>query len=393
MNYTLFNIERLAEISTIALHIYFLYRTLQTKVDTKIQIFASLIFVFVRITFFILRTDHRPFFAVITGIMYASFVFTGNFKTYLVWTIILVVLDGIVDALIIDIYLLFPSTSIEQVVMPGFIRLMIIIIAKIVLFLLYHFITQKIDKNSTIQWHEGIALLIITIGCWVLLEIIFMYGDTIRNEKLLPLLTSGSIVLLLIMANVIALYNRIIKNGKELAHSKLQLHTAELTQDHIYQINEVYEKLSVVRHDLHNHFAAISGYLHEKEYDSLEKYIENLMTIDFSISKYVKHPVLNALISSKVTIAKINNIDFTSEIQLPKNLPITDVDLCILISNILDNAFEANDMVTNFRFIYLHTCVFQSYWVVACRNATCEQNQYKASGFLKSKKKTKVFMV
>ena len=39
--------------------------------------------------------------------------------------------------------------------------------------------------------------------------------------------------------------------------------------------------------------------------------------------------------------AKKTNIEFTTNIILPEALPISDVDLCIIVSNLLDNAFEA----------------------------------------------------
>ena len=71
----------------------------------------------------------------------------------------------------------------------------------------------------------------------------------------------------------------------------------------------------------------------------------------------VKHPVLNALISTRAVMAKQLNINFEAKIVIPQELSVNDVDLCILISNLLDNAFEANDKVIS---LLIATRIFSS---------------------------------
>ncbi len=377
---------RFTEISTIALHIYFLYRTLDTKVGVKKQVLAGTIFVCVRIAYYILGFTYRPYFSVLAGIIYACFVFAGKFQAYIVWMVIPVILDGIVETTIINFYLLFPNTIAEQIDSFGIVRIMLTVVARITLFSVYYLVTRKIEKSYSISWKDCFPLLAVPIGCWVLLEVVFRLGDTLVDRMSTPLLAAGSLFLLLIMASIIALYNRLTASGKELAQSKLQLRTAEMTQDHISQINDMYAKLSTIRHDLHNHFIAMSGYLNAKDYTALEKYIANLSDFDMDMQEYVKHPVLNALISSRAMVAQNTNIDFSANIVLPENIQLPDVDLCILVSNILDNAFEANEKAVEPRFINLCTRVINSYWVVACRNATHEKGRLRAAGSLKSTK-------
>jgi len=231
-----------------------------------------------------------------------------------------------------------------------------------------------------------VPLLIVPIGCWVMLEVVFNGIDAHPIAMSETLLAAGCIVLLMIVASVIVLYNRITADSKELAHSKLQLRTAEMTQDHIDQINEMYSTMSTIRHDLRNHFSAISGFLGAKDYAAIEKYLAELTDFDMETQEYVKHPGLNALISSRVAVAQTANIDFSVSLTLPEELSITDVDLCILVSNILDNAFESNAKATEPRYINLCTRVVNSYWVIACRNATREQGRFRAAGSLKSTK-------
>lgn len=381
--------SRFSEISTIALHIYFLYRTLDTKVGVKKQVLAGTIFICVRIVYYILAFDNRSYFSVLAGIIYAYFVFAGNFQTYIVWMLIPVVLDGIVETAIINFYLFTPNAIAEQIDSFGIVRILLIVVARITLFLVYYIVTKKIDKSHPISWQDFFPLSTVPIGCWVLLEVVFRLGDTLVDRMSTLLLATGSLFLLLIMTSIIALYNRLTASGRELTQSKLQLRTVEMTQDHISQINDMYGKLSGIRHDLHNHFTAMSGYLYTKDYPALEKYIVNLSDFDMNMQVYVKHPVLNALISSRVKAAQNTNIDFFANIVLPEDIQIPDVDLCILISNILDNAFEANEKAVEPRYINLCTSVVNSYWVVVCRNTTHEKGHLRTTGSMKSTKDDK----
>lgn len=381
-----FIVERFAEISIIALHIFFLYRTLDVKVGFKKQLIAAIAFVCIRMVYYAIGFGYRPLFSVLVGVIYASFVFAGQLRAYLIWTIIPVVLDGIVETAIVGIYLLFPNATAAQVDSYGIVRIMLIFAARIVLFAIYYLTTRKVDKGNLINWKDCFPLFIVPGGCWILLEVLFTFSNSMAGRMSSLLLTAGSVVLLLVMSSIIALYNRITADGKELTQSRLQLRTAELTQDHISQIKDVYSKLSTVKHDLQGHFAAISGYLAAQDFDSMKRYLENITDFDIGTLEYTKHPVVNALIGSKAAIAENVKIDFMAQIEMPDNLPISDVDLCILLSSILDNAFEANEKAVEPRFINLCTRVVDSYWVVACRNATREQGRFKAAGSLKSTK-------
>lgn len=383
-----FFVERFAEISTIALNMFFLYRTMDTKISRKNQIIAGLTFICVRLAYYIMGFGFRPYFAVVAGLIYAHFVFYGKFRMHLIWGIISAVLDGIVDALVIGIYLLLPNTSAAQVELPSVDRMIFIIVTKIILFAIYYLITKNIDKDVSLKWQECAFLLLVPVGCWAMLEILFKCGDELPSNISQPFMAIGSLVLTVITVSVVALYNRLTTNMKELTHSKLQLRTAEMTKEHINEINEMYSRISTLHHDSHNHFSVISGYIKAKEYDVLEDYVADLTDEDTMLSGFVKHPVLDTLISTRAKIANQENIYFTANIELPDDFPINDVDLCILIGNVLDNAFEANQQANHPHFIELNTRIISPYWAVACKNATREKGNSRSFGSLKSTKTT-----
>jgi sensor histidine kinase regulating citrate/malate metabolism len=130
----------------------------------------------------------------------------------------------------------------------------------------------------------------------------------------------------------------------------------------------------------------MTGYLKDGDYPALERYMGDLTGFGMEIQGYVKHPELNALISSRAAAAKKADIDFSADISLPANYQVADVDLYVLFGNILDNAFEAGEKAAAPRFVNLRTRVENSYWVVVCRNATREQGRLRTVGHMKSTK-------
>jgi len=284
-----FVVERFAELSTIVLSMLFLYRTLNTKINWKKQVIVGLIFVCVRSAYYIMGFGGRPYFSIAAGLLYAHFVFCGKFRMHLMWGVIIVI-EGIIDALIIGIYLLFPNTSGVLIESSGVDRMIFIIVTKTILLAVYYLITKNIDKSADAKWQDCIFLLLITIGCWVMLEVLFKCDAELPANMSQLFITIGSLVLAVIIVSVVVLYNRLTTNARKLAHSELQLRMAEMTKEHIGELNEMYSRISTVHHDLHNHFSVISGYIKAKEYDDLEDYVANLADEDTILSGFYQIP-------------------------------------------------------------------------------------------------------
>lgn len=110
------------------------------------------------------------------------------------------------------------------------------------------------------------------------------------------------------------------------------------------------------RHDLRDHMITISALVHAKEYDELSRYIDDL-TQGAELNRHLTdtgNDIVNALISDLSSRFPSVNMKWTGVI--PANLRIRQMDLVIIMSNLLKNAFEAasialiHDVETTFRF-------------------------------------------
>lgn len=101
------------------------------------------------------------------------------------------------------------------------------------------------------------------------------------------------------------------------------------------------------RHDMRHHFSVIKGLICDGNVGEAERYIEALG--DYSElpeqKVYSRNPIVNAVLSSLLGKAEQCGIEVQASVNIPKDIPFDGVDICALLSNLLDNAINANSFV------------------------------------------------
>ena len=82
----------------------------------------------------------------------------------------------------------------------------------------------------------------------------------------------------------------------------------------------------------------------EGDLDALKKYLdkldEDLNTVDVVVKTGNK--MTDAILNSKISLAKSKGINVIADAKVPVELKMSDIDLCIVIGNLFDNAIEAS---------------------------------------------------
>lgn len=97
------------------------------------------------------------------------------------------------------------------------------------------------------------------------------------------------------------------------------------------------------KHDYKNHMITITRMAKEKQYSDLLKYLEEWQT---SIPEYFSNistgnTAIDAIVSSKLILARQEGIRFDHFIMLPSACPLSDLKLTTILGNLLDNSLEA----------------------------------------------------
>ncbi|HZJ86814.1 MAG TPA: GHKL domain-containing protein [Erysipelothrix sp.] len=140
---------------------------------------------------------------------------------------------------------------------------------------------------------------------------------------------------------------------------------------HILEVENMYNQMRGIRHDYISQIQVLKAHLQLNQMNELEKYLDQmdheLNQIDTIIMS--GNIMIDALVNSKLTLAKNNGIQLNAKAIVPQELPFADLDLGILIGNILSNAYESSSK-SNEKFIRLYIAPIKGNLYISCTNST-----------------------
>lgn len=115
----------------------------------------------------------------------------------------------------------------------------------------------------------------------------------------------------------------------------------DLITRHCDEVQNIYKTMRGWRHDYHNHIQtllALSGD-EEKTKEYLLKLNEDLTQVDTVLK--TGNVMVDAILNSKLSLIKSKGIAVRAKAVVPPELTVSEIDLCVMIGNLLDNAMEA----------------------------------------------------
>ncbi|MBN2604647.1 MAG: GHKL domain-containing protein [Bacilli bacterium] len=144
----------------------------------------------------------------------------------------------------------------------------------------------------------------------------------------------------------------------------------------VEEVQNIYLTMRSWRHDYHNHLQKLKAHIMLDQIKEANQYLHELEIDLDSVNQLVESGNVNldAILNSKLSLATKNNIEINYKAQVPKKLSISDIDLCVLIGNLIDNAVEACQKMQheNPRFIRLYIGIFKQQLYISVTNSTNE---------------------
>jgi len=117
----------------------------------------------------------------------------------------------------------------------------------------------------------------------------------------------------------------------------------DLIRKQCEQTENIYRTMRGWRHDYHNHVQAMLILCDQNNLPELKKYLINLnddlTTVDTSIK--TGNVMIDAILNSKMSLIKARSIPVSAKAAAPNETDLSDIDLCVILGNLLDNAMEA----------------------------------------------------
>lgn len=229
-----------------------------------------------------------------------------------------------------------------------------------------------------ILWLQSRRKLVLYAGV-VGFTLLFFY----LGQRGFGILMQGASLSLLFMLEVLhhSLSQNFIRNTSEF-QNQIMLH-------HYEEVTSVYLNMRGWRHDYHNHIQSIKAYLSLQQYDCVEDYLQELEIDLNKVDHLVRsgNLMVDAILNSKLTLAKNRNIFVVCKVMVPEQLSISDVDLCVMLGNLLDNAIEACEpLEEDKRFIRIYSDIVHSQFYFSILNSAIEDTTFQQKNYISDKR-------
>ena len=182
------------------------------------------------------------------------------------------------------------------------------------------------------------------------------------------------------------LLQRIMKREED----KTIIYQNKLMKQQVDEIENIYMTMRGWRHDYHNHLQSLKGYLSLNKVEQMKNYLNELETDLDSIDTlyHSGNLQLDSILNAKLAIAEKGQIRIHCDASIPPQLHVSDLDLCVILGNLLDNAIESCRKIKNpdERFIRVYIGILKKQLYISITNATSETVKQRTNHYFTMKR-------
>lgn len=132
------------------------------------------------------------------------------------------------------------------------------------------------------------------------------------------------------------------RSSAEMQRSLLEVELKQ-SQQEMDSLRQSEMQTAVYQHDMRHHLNMISGLLASGSPQQAQEYIQKVQSDVEAITsrRFCENETVNLLCSSFVQKAEKSGVTLNVDARVPAHLPISDTELCSLLSNALENALRA----------------------------------------------------
>ena len=197
------------------------------------------------------------------------------------------------------------------------------------------------DDNFAQTWYVFWVLPLV----FILLNLFITprYQITLRTGRVLQVYIVMSIALLflLFMFNAIFLLMATSLNRNARLQQENQL--LSMQQQRYESLKAAIEEARQARHDLRHQLCQLAALAEEGNLEKIKAYLSGAVSRIPSLEMhFCENRAADSVVGYYCALAKRENIPYSVQIDLPECLPVNEINLCLVLSNLLENALEAS---------------------------------------------------
>ena len=214
-------------------------------------------------------------------------------------------------------------------------------------------------KRDELTWQE---LILVLAPAWTLLLVkpimssyFYLWMDGMKNGSIKENVPANLYRILFCLfafvpvVTVIVLYQKLKeKQEEEYVKGSVEKQVGDMS-GHVAHIEEIYDRMRGLRHDLGNHLTVIERLAEDGKTVELADYVRELGDNISSLQPGVKtgNAVTDVVLSETADRCEKEGIAFESSFAYPEGLDINPFDMSVVLTNALQNAVEASSSVSD----------------------------------------------
>lgn len=283
----------------------------------------------------------------LTTIVYSAFAFSfgacilfqGNFLSFLFVAVVYITGLSLVEGTILHLLNNIFGQGFSEQFQSGFstMRIYVLILLKIVDSIVMMFVHFILKKAALRLGKVRIALAGAILGFISATYWLSTIVETDLKADLLQTILALAFVFIICSAYF---YYRLRQIRREQENVALQ---NKLLAKNYQVAKDSYESNARLYHDMGNHFAIIQNYLADGKVEEAKAYLDRWGKdrAAYSVERFTGIEAVDYILSQKAELARQQNIETSIHAEYPKDCNIDPIDLCTILTNLLDNAIEA----------------------------------------------------
>ena len=201
--------------------------------------------------------------------------------------------------------------------------------------------TMVEDDNFAQTWYVFWVLPLV----FILLNLFMIprYQSTLQTGRVLQgyMVLSIALLVLLFWFNAIFLLmaNSLNRNARLQQENQL----LSMQQQRYESLKTAIEEARQARHDMRHQLHQISALTESGDLDGVKSYLAKAVSRIPSLDMhFCENRAADSVVGYYCALAKREDIPFRAKLDLPEALPVDEIDMCLVLSNLLENALEAS---------------------------------------------------
>lgn len=191
------------------------------------------------------------------------------------------------------------------------------------------------------QRRQCILFLFVFTVLWLLLNL--LYYHVLTGTPAMRIVSAAAVAAILLCSTVLFnLYDKLKEKTDSRIREALYERQLEYYSRQYQEISRSQAETRKMRHELKNNYILLEALARKGDTESILACLPQMYeTAPQALAAHTGNIVVDAVINYRISSAQTDNIRFQLKLGIPTRLDISDIRLCGLLGNALDNAVEA----------------------------------------------------